>query len=361
MRAIRTRLFMVTIVLMAIGVIMIYSASSMFAYEVYGDSGYYLKRHLVFITIGFILSIFFMSFDYVKLKRFIKPFLVFSIGLLVLVLIPGIGSEIGGARRWISFWFVNFQPSEIAKLALIFYAADVLSRKQSDMMDFVYGFLPLMIVLGVCLLLILLEPDLGTAIAIGFLISVMAFVAGARLKHLAVMFLAAIPVMSLLIMARPYRLRRILAFLNPWSDPKGAGFQIIQSFIALGSGGILGLGLGRSQQKLFYLPEAHTDFIFSIIGEELGLLGTAFVIVMYIIFIWLGTYIAYKARDLFGQFLGFGLVVMIALQVVINVAAVTGVIPTKGLPLPFISYGGTSLVYSMLSVALLLNIARHRR
>ena len=352
---------MVTALLMAIGIVMIYSSSSIFAYEAYGDSAYYLKRHLLFMLIGSILSIFFMSFDYVKLRRFIKPFLLISIILLILVLIPGIGSAVGGARRWINFGFINFQPSEIAKMALIFYAADVLSRKQSDIVNFMYGFLPLMIVLGVCLLLILLEPDLGTAIAIGFLIFIMAFVAGARLKHIVTISLPAIPLFGLLIALKPYRLKRIFVFFNPWADPKGAGFQIIQSFIALGSGGILGVGLGHSQQKLFYLPEAHTDFIFSIIGEELGLLGTATIIFLFIIFIYLGTYIAYKARDLFGQFLGFGLVAMIALQVVVNIAAVTGAIPTKGLPLPFISYGGTSLIYSMLSVALLLNIARHRR
>ncbi len=352
---------MVTVILLAIGVVMIYSSSAIFAYEAHGDSAYYFKKHLLFMLIGFILSVFFMSFDYVKLKKFIKPFLLFSIILLILVLIPGIGSAVGGARRWISFWFINFQPSEIAKMALIFYAADVLSRKQSDIINFVYGFLPLIIALGVCLLLILLEPDLGTAIAIGILIFTMAFVAGARLKHIAAISLPAIPLLALLIALKPYRLKRILVFFNPWAEAKGAGFQIIQSFIALGRGGIFGVGLGHSQQKLFYLPEAHTDFIFSIIGEELGLLGTAAIIFLFIIFIYLGTYIAYKGRDLFGQFLGFGLVAMITLQVIVNIAAVTGTIPTKGLPLPFISYGGTSLIYSMLSVALLLNIARHRR
>lgn len=346
---------------MAIGVIMIYSSSSIFAYETYGDSAYYLKRHLLFMSIGFALSSFFMSFDYAKLRRFIKPFLLLSIFLLISVLIPGIGNVIGGARRWINFLFINFQPSEVAKMALIFYAADVLSRKQSDIRDFVYGFLPLMLVLGICIFLILLEPDLGTAISIGFLIFAMVFVAGARLKHIAMVSLAAIPVVTVLVVMKPYRLKRIFAFLNPWADPRGAGFQIVQSFIALGSGGIFGVGLGHSQQKLFYLPQAHTDFIFSIIGEELGLLGTATIVFLFIIFICLGTYIAYKARDLFGQLLGFGLVAMIALQVIVNIAAVTGTIPTKGLPLPFISYGGTSLIYSMLSAALLLNIAKHRR
>lgn len=352
---------MVTIALMAVGIIMIYSSSAVFAYEVHHDSAYYLKRHLVSILIGLILSIFFMSFDYIKLRKFAKPILVFSVVLLIGVLIPGIGTAIGGARRWINLRFINFQASEIAKMSLILYAADVLARKQSDMLNFMRGLLPLMIVLGLCVLLILLEPDLGTAVAIGILITSMAFVAGARLKHLAAIFLPAIPGIIFLIAMKAYRLKRILAFLHPWADPRGVGFQIVQSFIALGTGGIFGLGLGLSRQKLFYLPEAHTDFIFSIIGEELGLLGTIGVIILFIIFIYLGTYIAHNARDLFGQFIGFGLVAMIALQAIVNIAAVTGAIPTKGLPLPFISYGGSSLIYNMVSVALLLNIARYRR
>jgi len=361
MRALRIRLFMITLLLMAIGVVMIYSSSAIYAYEVHGDSAYYLKKHLVFMLIGFVLSVFFMSFDYVKLRKFAKPFLLVSMALLVLVLIPGIGNVTGSARRWINIWFINFQPSEVAKLALIFYAADILSRKQSDIKNFVYGFLPLIMALGACLLLILLEPDLGTAVAIAVLILAMAFIAGAELKHLGAITLPAIPLLVLLIAIKPYRLKRIFAFLNPWADPKGVGYQIIQSFIALGSGGIFGVGLGHSQQKLFYLPEAHTDFIFSIIGEELGFIGAVGIIFLFIIFIYLGTHIAFKARDLYGQLLAFGLVAMIALQAIVNIAAVIGAIPTKGLPLPFISYGGSSLVYSMLSVALLLNIARHRR
>jgi len=361
MKSLRIRLFMITILLLAIGVVMIYSSSSIFAYEAYGDSAYFLKRHLLFMLIGFIFSAFFMSFDYARIRRFSKPFLLASAGLLMLVLIPGIGNAVGGARRWINIGFINFQPSEIAKMALIFYAADILSRKQSDITNFIYGFLPLMLVLASCVFLILLEPDLGTAVAIGILICAMIFIAGARIKHLLAISLPALPLLAVLIIMKPYRLKRIFAFINPWADPKGVGYQIIQSFIALGSGGLFGVGLGCSKQKLFYLPEAHTDFIFSIIGEELGLLGVAIVIFLFIIFVYLGTHIAYKARDLYGQLLAFGLVAMIALQVMVNVAAVTGTIPTKGLPLPFISYGGSSLVYSMVSVALLLNIARYRK
>jgi cell division protein FtsW len=361
MRQIRIRLSVVTFILIAIGIIMIYSSSSMYAYESYGDSAYYLKRHFLFLIIGFILAFFTMSFDYAKMRRFIKPFLIFSIFLLILVFIPGIGRQAGGARRWINMGPFSFQPSEITKMAMVFYAADVLSRKQSEIKDFLYGFMPLMTVLGICVLLILAEPDLGTAAALFMLIIVMAFVAGINIKHLALTILPGIFALIGLIAMKPYRIKRITAFLNPWQDPRGSGFQIIQSLIAIGSGGVFGVGLAHSKQKLFYLPEAHTDFIFSIIAEELGLLGSAGVILLFVSFIWLGVRIAHSARDLFGQFLAFGLVTMLSLQVLINMAAVTGLVPTKGLPLPFISYGGTSLVYSMVSVGLLLNIARHRR
>ncbi len=361
MRQIRINLFLVTAMLLAVGTVMIYSASSAFAFENYGSSAYFLKRHIVFLFIGLITAVFFMSFDYGKLKNFSKPFLIFAIFLLVAVFLPGIGRSAGGARRWISVCGINFQPSEIAKLALVLYAADVLSRKQSEIKDFFYGFLPLVISLGICVALILAEPDLGTAVALSALIIIMAFIAGVDLKQLFMVILPGLIGAIVLIALKPYRIKRIIAFSNPWSDPSGAGFQIIQSMIAMGSGGIFGVGLAHSKQKLFYLPEAHTDFIFSIIGEELGIIGSAGVVVLFGVFIWLGFRIAYSARDLFGQFLAFGLVVMIALQVLINIAAVTAMIPTKGLPLPFISYGGTSLVYSLASVGLLLNIAKHRR
>ena len=361
MRQIRINLFLITAILLAIGTVMIYSSSSVFAYELYGSSAYFLKRHLLFMLVGLIAAVALMSFDYGKLKNFTKPFLLFSILLLIAVFIPGIGRAAGGARRWISLGPISFQPSEIAKMALVFYAADVLARKQSEIKDFLYGLLPLMMALGACMVLILLEPDLGTAIALACLIIIMAFIAGVDIKQLLFMTIPGLIAIIGLIAMKPYRIKRIMAFWNPWNDPRGSGFQIIQSMIAMGTGGLFGVGLAHSKQKLFYLPEAHTDFIFSIIGEELGLVGTLGTVLLFAIFIWLGFRIAYSARDLFGQFLAFGLVTMLALQVIINIAAVTGSIPTKGMPLPFISSGGTSLVYSLASVGLLLNIAKHRR
>jgi cell division protein FtsW len=361
MRHIRINLLLVTLMLTATGIVMIYSSSFAFAYENYSDSAYFLKKQIIFLIAGTALGVFFMSFDYSRLKRYSKPFLIFSILLLLAVFVPGIGRTAGGARRWITIAGINFQPSEIAKLALVLYAADVLSRKQAEIKVFLYGFLPLVIALGLCVVLILAGSDLGTAVALTILIFTMAFIAGVDLKQLGIVMLPGVIAVIALIATKPYRIKRMIAFINPWNDPQGAGFQIIQSMIAMGSGGLLGAGLAQSKQKLFYLPEAHTDFIFSIIGEELGLAGSLGVIVLFAVYIWLGFRIAYSARDLFGQFLAFGLVSMITLQVMINIAAVTSLIPTKGLPLPFISYGGTSLVYSLVSTGLLFNISKHRR
>ncbi|MDD5505055.1 MAG: putative lipid II flippase FtsW [Candidatus Omnitrophica bacterium] len=361
MRKTRVMLFLVVLILVAVGVVMIYSSSCVFAYEKYHDSAYFLKRHIIFLVFGIMAAVFFMSFDYGRLKNISKPFLLFSIFLLCMVFVPGLGKAAGGARRWIGIGPVSFQPSEIAKLALVLYAADILSRKQSEIKDFFHGFLPLVIALGICLALILAGSDLGTAVALALLIVIMAFIAGVDIKQLFTIMAPGIILMAGLIATKPYRVKRIIAFINPWSDPKGAGFQIIQSMIAIGSGGVFGVGLAHSKQKFFYLPEAHTDFIFSIIGEELGIVGSMGIVLLFAFLIWLGFKIAYFARDLFGQFLAFGLVTMIALQVLINIAAVTAIIPTKGMPLPFISYGGTSLVYSLASIGLLLNIARHRR
>jgi cell division protein FtsW len=361
MRRIRINLFLTVTILAVIGTAMIYSSSCAFAYENYHDSAYFLKRHILFLFIGLAAGVALMGFDYGKLRNFSKPFLIFSIFLLFAVFIPGLGRSAGGARRWISLLGISFQPSEIAKLSLVLYAADMLSRKQSEIKDFFYGFLPLVISLAVCLILILAGSDLGTAIALAILVIIMAFIAGVDLRQLLMVTVPGVIAMIGLVAVKPYRIKRLIAFMNPWEDPRGSGFQIIQSMIAMGSGGIFGVGLAHSRQKLFYLPEAHTDFIFSIIAEELGIIGSLGVIILFAVFIWLGFKIAYLARDLFGQFLAFGLVTMITLQVIINIAAVTALIPTKGLPLPFISYGGTSLVYSLASTGLLLNIARHRR
>ncbi|MCK9603637.1 MAG: putative lipid II flippase FtsW [Candidatus Omnitrophica bacterium] len=357
-RNIRINLFIISFILICIGIIMIYSASSIYAWERYGDGFFFLKRHLSFLAIGTLLTFLVMSVDYRKFRKFAKPLLYISFILLVLVLIPGIGREVSGARRWFRFKFLSFQPSELASLAMIIYIADFIARKGNLMRSFLKGFLAPMCVLGLFALLILAQPDLGTTLALGAVVFIMLFVSGTRVAYLLSLVLASIPALYVLIFNVPYRRARILAFLNPWLDPKGSGFQIIQSQIALGSGGIFGVGLGHSRQKLFYLPAAHTDFIFSIIGEELGLFGTLGVIILFMFFIQQGLKVVKNSPDKFGYFLSLGLVLMISLKAIINIGVSCGVLPTKGLPLPFISYGGSSFMFDMISVGMLINIAR---
>ena len=299
-----------------------------------------------------------MSFDYRKLRRYSKPLLLISFLLLFAVLIPGLGREVAGARRWFRFKFLSFQPSELANLAVIIYTADFIGRKGNIVTTFWKGFIPPVIILGLAVLFILAQPDLGTAVALGVVVMIMLFMAGLRLSYLLSLVLLSLPVLYILIFSVPYRRMRILAFLNPYLNPKGIGFQIIQSQIALGSGGLFGVGIGQSKQKLFYLPAAHTDFIFSIIGEELGLIGTAGIIVLFMIFIQQALKIIKNAPDKFGYFLSLGLVLMICFEAVINIGVSCGILPTKGLPLPFISYGGSSFIFDMISVGILMNIAR---
>jgi len=354
----RINLFTITFILICIGTVMIYSASSIYAWEQYKDSLFFLKRHITFLIIGSILTLLVMSIDYKKFRRWAKPLLALSIFLLVLVLIPHVGREVAGARRWFRLKFISFQPSELANIATIIYIADFVTRKCDYIKTFWQGFLPPMFILGASALLILVQPDLGTVLALGIVVFIMLFVAGVRVSYLLSVILAGLPLLYILIFNVPYRRMRITAFLNPWLDPKGSGFQVIQSQIALGSGGIFGVGLGHSRQKLFYLPAAHTDFIFSIIGEELGLLGTVGVIILLIVFIQQGLKIIKNASDRFGYFLSLGLVLMISLKAVINIGVSCGVLPTKGLPLPFISYGGSSFILDMISVGILMNIAR---
>ena len=271
---------------------------------------------------------------------------------------PGIGHASGGAKRWVKLGVLSFQPSEFAGLFLIIYLADLLERKQHIIRNFFYGFMPPLIITGVVVLLIVLQPDLGNAIALLAVALIMMFASGANMMHIVTLVILFLPTLYFLIFRVPYRLRRIIGYLDPWSEAQTEGFQIVQSFLALGSGGIFGLGLGCSRQKLFYLPQAHTDFIFSIIGEELGLIATFLIVFLFTVFVYLGIMISIKARDLFGKFLALGITVSIGFKAFINIAVSTGAIPTKGLPLPFISYGGTALIFNIIGVALLLNIAR---
>jgi len=358
MRDIRISVAITTTILVLLGVVMVFSSSSIYALRELHSSTYFLKRHLLYLFLGLIAMGTMMTIDYRILAKYAKPLLVLTVVSLVLVLIPHIGREVYGARRWFQIFGFSIQPSEFAKVIMIIYTADFLARKKKKVEDLVEGFLPVMMVLGAMCLLILKQPDLGTTALIGSVVFIMLFVAGTRLVFLGAVFLMSLPALYFLISRVAYRMKRIQAFLDPWKDQQGVGFQLVQSQIALGSGGIFGVGLGQSVQKLYYLPAAHTDFILSIIGEELGLVGTLSVIFLFIIFIWQGARIAKRCEDPFGYFLALGIVVMIGLQAIINIGVSIGAFPTKGLPLPFVSYGGSALVVQLACVGLLLNISR---
>lgn len=358
MREIRTAFFMTAVILICFGTVMIYSSSGIYALEVMKNPSYFLMRHLMFLLFGALLMFACMSFDYRQLQKYAKPLLVLVVILLVLVLAPHIGKMTSGARRWFSLGPINFQPSELAKLALIIYLADFFARKKADVRSFTKGFLPVVLVMGLLCALIIKQPDLGNTVLVFTITLAMLFTAGGRIRHIALIFLPAIPGLALLILAEPYRIRRIVAFMNPWADAQGAGFQLSQSQIALGSGGFWGVGLGQSIQKLFYLPAAHTDFIFSIIGEELGFLGGVGLIILFGILIWQGIRILKHTTDPFGYYIVLGILVMISIQVIVNFGVSIGALPTKGLPLPFISYGGSALVFNMAAIGLVLNVAR---
>lgn len=339
---------------------MIYSASAAFAYERMKDSAYYLKRHLIYLLIGAGVAWVLLQKDYLILRKYANLLLLSSLFLLVALLIPGISSPVGGARRWFRLGFFNFQPSELAKFSLVIYISDFLVRKKALIRDSFYRFLPLIFITLFMAGIVLLQPDLGTAFLLVAILFAFMIVFGVGLKYILSLILLSLPALWVLIFSMPYRRKRILAFLNPWADPRGTGFQIVQSMIAFGSGGIFGTGLGHSRQKLLYLPAAHTDFIFSILGEELGLLGTLSLVILFALFFWEAFKIPFRVRNEFGQFLSLGIIFILCFETLVNICVSVGVLPTKGLPLPFISYGGSALIFNIVYVALLLNIARDR-
>jgi cell division protein FtsW len=360
MRSIRRSIFIVTLILITIGVVVVYSSSAIYAHEKFGDSAFFLKKHLLFLGLGFLLMLYTMSQNIARIENASKALVIGAIVLLGLVLVPGIGVSAGGARRWFRIGALSFQPSEFAKFALIIYLASFLSRKGYKIKNMLYGYLPPAAVVSVMCVMVLLQPDLGTAVACFFISFLIIFMAGGRVRHLTTTALLGVPFLYYLIFSVPYRRKRMFIFLNPWQDSKGAGFQIIQSFLALGSGGLLGVGLGQSKQKLFYLPEAHTDFIFSIIGEELGFLGASAVLILFGVLIWQCMRACFKEARPFNKILIFGVAGMIGFEALVNMGVSAGIFPTKGLPLPFISYGGTSLVVHMAAIGLVLNAMRER-
>ncbi len=349
--------------LTGIGILMVYSSSAFISTEKYGSSFRYLWRHLFTIMVGFAVMFFLAKTEYQKLRMFVIPLLIVSLILLVLVFVPGIGVSAGAqseVKRWIKLWPSTFQPSELVKIAIVLFLADYMSKNMHRMRDLYSGVIVPIAVMVVFQGIILFQPDFGSSISIGILALALLFIGGVQWRYILGIFLISLPVVYKLVLAVPYRRARITAFLDPWQDSLGSGFQLVQSFLAFGRGGITGMGIGDSRQKLFFLPEAHTDFIFSLIGEELGLIGVLTVLGLFLYFFIKGFRIAMQTEDPFGYYLAFGLTIMIVNQALMNFAVATGVMPTKGLPLPFISYGGSAFIINMAAVGILINISGSR-
>ncbi|MGQ9629998.1 MAG: putative lipid II flippase FtsW [bacterium] len=355
-------IFVDVVILVGLGVVMVYSASFFISRERYGDYYLLVKKQLARAALGAFVMLSASAVNYRSLRKFAIPGIVLSVVFLVLVLIPSLGREVGGARRWLKLPVIGaFQPSEFAKFSLVLYIADALSRKGERIKNFLRGTFPLLIIVSLCFLLIVREPNMGMALVVSLVSLSMLFAGGVKLFHLLIMGAAGVVASAVLIATSPFRMERLAAFLDPSSDPTGSGFQIRQSIIALGSGGFLGVGLGDSHQKLFYLPEPHTDFIFAILGEELGFLGTFLVMALLGILVWRGMRIAVRVEDRFGSMLAFGIASMIGWQAIVNIGMATGLLPVVGIPLPFISFGGSSLVAFMGGVGVLLSISLRQK
>ncbi|GAB64009.1 MAG: putative lipid II flippase FtsW [Candidatus Jettenia sp.] len=348
----------IMVALLGFSIVTVYS-TDMVTFGVKGSS-YQFMKHLLWIGVGSGLLIIIAKVDYHYLQKFSVPILVVSGILLLLVLVPGIGTVTNGARRWIRLSSMfGIQPSEFAKLAMILYISNHIAENYDRMSKFMYGFIIPISVVALISGLIVIEPDFGTAAFIALLSFIMLIVGGTRIIFISFMIIAAVPFLHKMLFEVSYRKDRLMAFWNPWEDPSGTGYHVIQSWIALGSGGLTGLGIGNSKQKLFFLPESSSDFIFTIIGEEFGFLGVIVVISLFILLLWQGLKIVHSAKDIFGFFLGLGITIMFGLQAIINIAVVSGMMPTKGIPLPFVSSGGSSLLFSMAGIGILINVARH--
>jgi cell division protein FtsW len=360
-RVVDLPLLLTVLTLLGFGIVMVFSASSVESLAYYNSPYYYLERQLIWAALGLFAMFWFARFDYWRLRRYAWPLAYLTLFLLVAVLVPHIGREVLGARRWIGVGSLVFQPSELTKLTLVVLFAHTLTQEGVDPADLRQGLIRHLLMLAVAFALIIKEPDLGTALSLAGTAVVMLWVAGVRGQQIVGLALLAIPVVLLLIVAEPYRLQRLTAFLDPTKNPLGSGYHIIQSMYAIGSGGLFGVGLGRSALKYFYLPEQHTDFIFSILAEELGFIGAVAVLVLYFLFAWRGFRVALAAPDRFGAVLAAGLTTMVVLQALMNIAVVTASMPITGIPLPFISYGGSALVFVLAGVGILLNISKHAR
>ena len=351
-------LFAATIGLALFGVVMVYSASAVVAQRENGNQFYYVIKQGIWTGIGLVVMLVAMQFDYARLK---DRRIVYGLLLLTMLMLLAVFAfpSINGARRWIRLSRFSIQPSELSKLSLVIFLAYFLERRAGEMTAFWGTFVPCVFVTGTLAVLIVAEPDLGTAMMLVIVFGVLVYTAGARLRHLGLVALPALVGLAGLLVFVPFRMRRLIMFLDPWADPQGSGFQVVQSLIAIGSGGPNGLGFAQGKQKMLFLPFAHSDFIFAVIGEELGLVGTLTVLLVFAVFLWRGIRTSLLAPDRFGMLLSLGLVTGIVVQALFNMSVVLSIVPTKGIPLPFISYGGSSLVPTLAAVGILLNISQH--
>jgi cell division protein FtsW len=351
-------LFFTTVVLVGLSVVMVYSASAAVGLEHYNNPTLFLVKQAMWAVMGLAMLWVVMRIDY---RHYREPVFIWSaLGAVTLALVAVLFMpSVNGAHRWFSIGGLGVQPSEMAKLVAVFFIAALLERRMGRINDVRYALLPIAIVVLLLVGLILLEPDLGTSMALVSIAAMMVFAAGLNYSYILGAALVAAPAVALLVMESGYRRRRLLTFLSPWQDPLGDGFQIIQSLIAVGTGGVWGRGLMNGVQKLFYLPEPHTDFIYAVISEELGLVGSTVVLICFLIVTWRGLRIAVRAPDSFGAFLAIGLTTMVALQALVNISIVLGLLPTKGIPLPFVSFGGSSLLVNLIGMGILLNVSQH--
>jgi cell division protein FtsW len=351
-------LFTATLLLVCVSVVMVYSASAVIALERFQQPYLFLTKQALWSVLGLAVLGVAMRVDYRTYRN--EAFIWCLLALVVLMLVAVLFSApVNGTRRWFGVGGLGIQPSELAKVACVFFTALMLERRMHRIDDLSYSLLPIGVIAGLVFTLILLQPDFGTSISLAVIIAVMVFAAGLHYRYVVGLVLVALPAIYLVLVAAPYRRRRLLAFWDPWADPLGDGFQIIQSLIAVGTGGVWGKGLMNGVQKLFYLPEPHTDFIYSAIAEELGLIGATAVVLCFCVLTWRGMRIALRAPDTFGALLALGLTTMVAVQAFVNISVVLGLMPTKGIPLPFVSFGGSSLLINLVGMGILLNVSQH--
>jgi cell division protein FtsW len=351
-------LLFVTLLLVGFGIVMIFSASAIRAQDRFGDPGYFLKRQAVGAAVGLLAMVWAASWDLKRFQRLTPIIFLVSLLLLLLVLVPGVGSKINGARRWMRFFGLNFQPAELAKLAVVLFLSSYFARRQDRLWSFLDGFLPPLLMTGIMAGLIILQPNFGTGVILLVTAAVLFYIGQARLRHLLGTVAVALPALFLMMLKSSHGRPRIMALWDPSQVSARATYQLDQSFIALGPGGWFGRGLGNSMQKLFFLPEAHNDFIFAIVGEELGFVGAMAVLLLFAVFLWRGTRIALRAGDPYASYLAMGITSLVVCQAALNMAVVSGLLPTTGVPLPFLSFGGSSLAVMLFGAGMLLNISR---